>query len=771
MPEDLPHLSFEPATTIGRRRPGRQGPPPERDVPKHKQNLKETFKKASDLLAPASESPGRTFAVRLKKAQTIEPDVLQEIGFEFLGYANDNSVVAQADAGTEARLDAALSIMSGSKGGTTRPSAIKTAMLRIDGFVPFGADDRQASQWESESEPQALTDVFITPWPSEDRAETRRRLQTIQRILRQAGADDQLIDERSLALAARLTQPQIDLALHLTEVRLVSQNYLGSEDEDWDDPDQITVNAAEVRVAAGRPVIGIIDDLPDQSHALLASGVIKETRSFPQKGKNWTQPGSHGTRVAAIAAFGEISPVPGGPLAALPLAAARLETAVGQQTTLNDLRGALGWLRDLGVKVVNVSLNVDRAHIADFPDAPAVALDTFVAESNIAVVVSAGNVDPVVRDLLPSGLREHDYPHYLKHPQHRISSPGIAINVITVGATGEDLADPTYKALAGRSRPSAFTRVGPSPTSQGKAVKPEVVEFGGDWAVEITDPERLDKMRPELRVLTAGSTPPMWSMTRVTGTSFAAPRVANLMGQIAVQPRYSGLKGNGLRALTLISARSQPLDDRFADFEIDHEYLVGYGRPSPIDALNSSANRVVIFHEGAIPTNGHQLLALPIPATIRSAKGKQTLRIAVACNPPVSEASPDYALGQIQVQVLRGMTPGEIRSAYSNVPEEEADSAVSDARNWSLEPAHNSVKKATGYVRMAQFARLNPKYGDLAYVLVRHITRPPHPEDYREQEFAIAAEWACEPQDGVNLYAELQARLPVLAATTRARVQ
>lgn len=699
----------------------------------------------------------------------IEPDVLQEIGFEFLGYAPDKSVVALADAGTESRLDAALAVMSGAKTGTTRPSAIKAAMMRVDGFVPFGAEDRKANAWQDESPPEGLTEVFIAPWPSEDRAETTRRLQIIQTLLRQAGADEQIIDERSLSLAASLTQPQIDLALHLTEVRLVSQNYLGREPEDWDDSGQIAMNATEVSVAATEPVIGIIDDLPDQSHALLASGVIKATQQFPVNG-NWNVPTAHGTQVAAIAAFGHIPSAPRGALEALPLAAARLRGRSGEQTTLTDFRDALEWMRQLGVKIVNVSLAHDKAHRSEISDAPAVALDTFVADANIVVVVAAGNVDAVVGDLLPSGLRDHEYPHYLQHPQHRLSSPGIAINVLTVGATGEDLDDPNYKALAGRDRPSAFTRVGPSPTCQGKAVKPEVVEFGGDWAVDMTDPERLDRMRPELRVLTAGSTPPMWNMAHVTGTSFAAPRVANLMGQIAVHPSYSGLRGNGLRVLTLLSARSRPLDQRFANFTIDHKDLVGYGRPSLTDAINSSTSRVVIFHEGTIPTNGHQLLALPIPASIRDAKGKKTLRIAVAYNPPVSEASPDYALGQIQVQVLRGMTPDEIRAAYSNVPDEEAESAVSDRRNWKLEPAHGSVKKASGYVRTAQFTRLNAKYGDLAYVLVRHVTRPPHPDDYRQQEFAVAAEWACEQQQDVNLYADLQARLSVVAATARVRL-
>ncbi len=163
------------------------------------------------------------------------------------------------------------------------------------------------------------------------------------------------------------------------------------------------------------------------------------------------------------------------------------------------------------------------------------------------IVVAAGNQRP--DDLPPATDLLSTYPNYLLTEGARVPEPAIAANTVTVGSiahadtpqTLDGTSRPGDRAIAGPAQPSPFTRTGPGTAG---AIKPDLVEHGGNWVLDDTDrlrdPEHgvsmISLLRRDARLFGVAN-----------GTSFAAPRVARLAA--AILNRYPDAGANLVRAL------------------------------------------------------------------------------------------------------------------------------------------------------------------------------------------------------------------------------
>jgi hypothetical protein len=116
-------------------------------------------------------------------------------------------------------------------------------------------------------------------------------------------------------------------------------------------------------------------------------------------------------------------------------------------------------------------------------------LDSLSRELGVLFVVSAGNYR--IGEDSPEGLAWRDnYPHYLLDEGWRLIEPAPALNVLTVGSLARHNqsynsqrypTDPAEIPIAQPDQPSPFTRSG---FSVNGAIKPELVEHGGNWALD-----------------------------------------------------------------------------------------------------------------------------------------------------------------------------------------------------------------------------------------------------------------------------------------------
>src|SRR5690606_7910825 len=156
----------------------------------------------------------------------------------------------------------------------------------------------------------------------------------------------------------------------------------------------------------------------------------------------------------------------------------------------------------------------------------AVTLDALARELGVLFIVPTGNFQGA--DSVPADWRA-EYPGYLLQEEAALLDPAPALNALTVGSLARWDAtfnaqryqdDPAEQPIARRDQPSPFTRSGPS---VGGAIKPELVAYGGNRAVNL----RVRNHWPVKHGLGELSTCKDFAAGRPfaedAGTSFAAP--------------------------------------------------------------------------------------------------------------------------------------------------------------------------------------------------------------------------------------------------------
>jgi hypothetical protein len=348
--------------------------------------------------------------------------------------------------------------------------------------------------------------------------------------------------------------------------------------------------------------------------------------------------GGHGTRVAGAVLFGNTIPETGTHTHICWVASARvLQNFNGQalmprhlhpptlmQKIVQDFRA---------VKIFNLSLNANRPHKRKHMSAWASMLDQLHYEEDRLFVISAGNIPIESQDPFFPGIREHfaagrRYPEYLQTPAAGLLNPAFSAFSLTVGSLAiGDFDDGDRRSLTTRDEPSSFSRSGPGLWDM---IKPDVVEYSGDYAAETQPPSGQAPLLTTLPALTAptvripGNGAGVIARDRV-GTSFAAPKVTHLAARILAE--WPNASACFVRALIAHSAR-WPTTARLTDPALQLQ-RIGYGLPSAERILDNTPARITFVAEGYIQPHRAHVYTVRIPDELRNPADAYDYRIEV----------------------------------------------------------------------------------------------------------------------------------------------
>jgi hypothetical protein len=359
------------------------------------------------------------------------------------------------------------------------------------------------------------------------------------------------------------------------------------------------------------PKVCVIDSGIQESHRLLHVAIDStNSRSwvpYDTDTVDRVSPGGHGTRVAGAILYPQGIPRTGRQAAICWLQNARV---LGQNCLLPDKLYMPEVLQDIvdfyhqqvRTRIFNHSINSSAPCRRVYMSAWAAKIDYLSWQNDILFIVSAGNL-PTVRlpglSITRKTLTEHfqegcAYPDFLLKDSSRIANPAQSFQALTVGS----IAHCTYNKLpltsvASQDYPSAFSCTG---YGIWDSIKPEVVEYGGDWVKDEGNPPSFSTPKdvcPELVQTTMGGAPAISADS--IGTSFATPKVTHIAAALAANfPLESCLL---YKALIVQSARLPS----WANKEIylsSAIRMMGYGLPNLERALDNAPNRVTLITRG-----------------------------------------------------------------------------------------------------------------------------------------------------------------------------
>lgn len=356
------------------------------------------------------------------------------------------------------------------------------------------------------------------------------------------------------------------------------------------------------------PKVCVIDSGIQERHPLLKVAIDKENSCSLVPGEtdqtaDYVTNGGHGTRVAGAVLYPRNIPRNGRQQAICWIKNARVldrDCYLPQKLfPPNLLSEIVDTYHKTGTRIFNHSIAgvvpCRRIYMSPW----AAAIDQLTWHNDILVIVSAGNLDNrkgnqrlLVKDHLEAN---RSYPDYLLEDSCRIANPAQSFQALTVGSVASTYYNsPPYSSIAKTDMPSAFSCSG---LGIWETIKPEVVEYGGDFVKDESTPPNItcpESVCPELVRSTLSGGPAISS--NQVGTSFAAPKVSHIAACLAAElPNENCLL---YRALIVQSARwpEWTRDENFNKLGIIRQ--IGYGIPNIDRALGNFANRITLITTG-----------------------------------------------------------------------------------------------------------------------------------------------------------------------------
>jgi hypothetical protein len=514
------------------------------------------------------------------------------------------------------------------------------------------------------------------------------------------------------------------------------------------------------------PLIGIIDsgvnDHPLIEDIIVGSIAIPDTLGTADDH-------GHGTFVGGIATFGDLRAQLGtGSL----VRQARLCSAKVIDNTGNFpssrlaprlMREAITRLNEeFGCRIFVIALG-DRTKVVEGGKVGpwAQTLDELVRELDVVIVVAAGNRQPRRGMRIEEAVT--DYPAYLMEDANRLCEPAGGMNIVTVGAIahGNGLSQRAQDNVGVRPitdmfEPSPFSRAGPGVRG---AIKPDFTDVGGTLIYDgPTAALQGGEVRPEAGVMSLHYRPVDRLFAARSGTSHAAPLVAFKASQIL--GRFPDASANLIRAL-LAGSASIPAETtrRLAGLgDAAERAMCGYGRVDSERAVFSDDARVVLYAEDRLSIDHVAVYQIPIPEPFQTERGRRTIRISLAYDPPVRHSRLDYNGVSMNFRLIRGCAPDDIFEHFRR--RTVAEGAVPDmaARfNCKLLPSSTLRERSSLQTAAVTFSRDVSTYGDTYYLVVRCAGG--WSGDEGQQDFAVTVEISHEAE--VALYERLRQRTRV----------
>ncbi len=425
-------------------------------------------------------------------------------------------------------------------------------------------------------------------------------------------------------------------------------------------------------VQSGHPLIGHAlgegEVFPDRQHQFVTGD--------PDDGDIKT--GGHGTGVSGIAIYGDVAEGIKNksfqPEVWLFSARVTNENNEYKEESLleNQLEEAIDYfVRNYSnCKVINISLGDSRLIYQEGEKQFRLAarIDEIAYQlqhKNILFVISAGNFwyDSDSRELIHT-----DYPNYLLGENARIIDPATAAIALTVGSISMGKGSSQYQDDAKRRAiakvakyPSPFTRSGFGVDSM---IKPDLVEFGGD---SILDGDRVIDNDPGAAVITLNKNFQSQSLFKAyIGTSFSAPRVANLAAKLFT--KFPDASSNLIRAVIADSAEIPANLPPSLD-EKSKQRIYGNGQPNFERAAYSRENQVLLLVDNqTLSVGSYCIYEVPaLPREFIKTKGKRTLSVTLAFDPPTRHTRGDSYLGiAMEFHLFRNVDKEGLTQAFAN---------------------------------------------------------------------------------------------------------
>ena len=515
------------------------------------------------------------------------------------------------------------------------------------------------------------------------------------------------------------------------------------------------------------PLVGILDSGVNEAHPLLAAVVVERASSPASLGLSDGY--GHGTRVSGIAAYGDVRDCLERQSfkASIRICSGKVVNDAGafddRRLVPSQMDEIIRGLHARGCRIFNLSIGDRKARYAGGRVGMWTAiLDELAHELDILIVVAAGNYE---HDPANGNPEDHllGYPRYLLTPQSRLLEPAVGANVLSVGAIAHAAAvatqgpgDVSVRPIADVGEPAPFTRSGPGIH---ESLKPDLCDDGGNMLYDGLV-QGLSR-RSESEVLTTHPRYLERLFTTAFGTSYAAPLVSHKAALVLrVFPTASA---NLLRAFLSNSARPPDAAVRRLNGlgAAAVRNLCGYGIANATQASTSDMNRVILFADDLIGMDRFFVYEVPIPESFATTKGKRSIRVTLAFDPPTRHTRAAYLGVEMSFRLVRGKTLGQVIDHYRkrNQAEEGAPPEMEGKFDCGFDTGPNSRECGTLQSAVFEMSRNPaPEYGETYYLVVR-CERKWMPDEFAKQRFAVVVELS--HTEDIKLYERVRERLTV----------
>ena len=524
------------------------------------------------------------------------------------------------------------------------------------------------------------------------------------------------------------------------------------------------------------PALGDTEVFPDKNHQFITGG--------PDDGDQKT--GGHGTGVCGIALYGNVnqSLQEKSFQPSVWLFSARVTNENNEYDPdlllENQIEKAIDYFvkNYSNCKVINISLGDSQLFYQDGQKQFRLAakIDEIayrLQHKNILFVISAGNFSyqPISNELV-----RQKYPDYLLNDEAHIIEPATSAIALTVGSLSMGKGSSQYSEDASRNAiakvegyPSPFTRTGFGVDGM---IKPELVDFGGDL---ILDRNRIIPNELGVSILTCAKNFQEGSLFRAfCGTSFAAPRVANLAAKLFT--RFPNASSNLIRALMANSAElpseiPQNFEGSKSENKNQRLRIYGHGQPNFEIAAYSTENKVVLLEDNQIiPVGNFRIYEIPpLPDDFLKTQGYRKISVTLAFDPPTRHTRGDSYLGvTMEFHLFRNVDSESLQRVFRRNEQEQFTEKSTEISLQQLKqkfgnniqidlfPKANTRKKGTVQKGEIISSRNNWQYdGNPLYIVVICNRKWAREEDVESQRYALVAS-VSHSNSKVNIYNHLR---------------
>lgn len=556
-----------------------------------------------------------------------------------------------------------------------------------------------------------LFEIWIDVVDTEKLHEIRQDMESIGLAI----VDNNMITFESVTvfLVRALKEAIDDIPYSLDMVEAVKLYHNPAEmtesDEDQRDWTQLISEYVSVNLGEEPVIVGLLDMGVNNGHKLLKPFLPDDRRASVVDGVGVGHEGSHGTGMAGLIEYGDLSNYQVG------TAPSEINHALASIKLLSNVhkndpmlygaltKDAIEISENLGAQITCMAVTEDEERNNGIPTSWSAAIDNALYNNGLCnrlMLISAGNTN----------MNIVDHEAYLDSlTTSSMQSPSQALNAITVGAYTEYSICNTvgWKPIAPPQGLSPMTRT--SVMWKGKNSKPDIVMEGGNAAHH----ELLGNVdSPELSPVSTNHEIPQKPLQPFNMTSAATALAARLAARI--KTTNPGLSMLSVRALMIHSAEWTEEMKRLGNNSTKIMQYCGYGVPQESKALASDAtNATFIFENELTPYNEDQTYKemhfydLPWPKELLEQMDAENVRMKITLSYYI-EPSPGFKSSYNKYRYASSALAFDVKTSYesrdqflarNNKERQVAEKSDNNATRWQI----GTKRRAIGTVQSDWF--------------------------------------------------------------------